>query len=103
MVQIATDNTFEELVINSTKPVLLDIWAPWCGPCKTLGPIVDQIAEEYTDWNVVKINADENTDTVSSYGIRNLPTILFFNNGEIVNKTVGLKTKEELIEKMNNI
>lgn len=103
MVQVVTDKTFDELVINSDKPVLLDIWAPWCGPCRTLGPIVDQIASENIEWNVVKLNADENTQTVNTYGVRNLPTILFFNNGEIVNKVVGLKTKEELIEKMNNI
>lgn len=98
------DSNFEELVINSPIPVLLDFWAPWCGPCKMLSPIVDELAQEYEGkWLIAKVNVDECSDVPMRYGIRNIPTLLFFKGGEMKDKMVGSTTKGVIVQKMASI
>lgn len=99
-----TDANFEEVVLKSDKPVLVDFWAEWCGPCRMVGPIVEELATEYEGKAVItKMNVDENPEITAKYGIRNIPTILFFKNGEIVDKTVGALPKGKLAEKIDAI
>ena len=96
-----TDENFQEVVLNSDKPVLVDFWATWCGPCRTVGPIVDELATELEGKAVVgKVNVDSNSDTPLTYGIRSIPTLLIFKNGEIVDKLVGAVPKSQLLEKL---
>jgi len=96
-----TDATFESLVLKSDKPVIVDFWAVWCGPCRMVGPIVEEIGTEYADKaSVGKVDVDHNPETARKYGIRNIPTILFFKNGEIVDKQVGAVPKQKLVEKL---
>lgn len=98
-----TDATFEE-ILKSDKPVVIDFWAEWCGPCRMIGPIVEELATEYGDKAIIgKVNVDENDDITSKFGIRNIPTILFFKNGEIVDKQVGAAQKSVLIEKIDKL
>jgi thioredoxin 1 len=97
-----TDGNFESSVLQSDKPVLVDFWAVWCGPCRMVGPIVQEIGEEYNDKAVVgKLDVDHNPETARKYGIRNIPTILFFKNGEVVDKQVGAVPKQKLVEKLD--
>lgn len=99
-----TDANFEEVVLKSDKPVLVDFWAEWCGPCRMVGPIVEELATEYEGKAVItKMNVDENPEITAKYGIRNIPTILFFKGGEIVDKTVGALPKGKLAEKLDGI
>ena len=99
-----TDGNFEEKVVKSDKPVILDLWAEWCGPCRMVGPIVDEIGEEYKDQIVVgKLDVDNNPNTTMKYGIRNIPTILFLKNGEVVDKQVGAVPKAALVEKVESV
>jgi len=99
-----TDANFEELVIKSDKPVLVDFWAEWCGPCRMITPLVHELAEEYAGRAVFgKVDVDNNVGISSKYGIRNIPTILFFKNGEIVDKQVGAVPKKAIAEKMNKL
>ena len=96
-----TDNNFEELVLKSDKPVIVDFWAEWCGPCRLVGPIVNEIGEEYKDKVVVgKLDVDNNPGTPAKYGIRNIPTLLFFNNGELADKQVGAVPKSNILKKL---
>lgn len=96
-----TDANFEELVLKADKPVIVDFWAVWCGPCRMVGPIVNEIGEEYKDTLVVgKLDVDNNPGVAAKYGIRNIPTILFFKNGEVVDKQVGAVPKQVLIGKV---
>lgn len=96
-----TDNNFESEVIKSDKPVIVDFWAVWCGPCRIVGPIVQEIGEEYSDRAVVgKLDVDHNPGAAKAYGIRNIPTILFFKNGEVVDKQVGAVPKQVLVDKL---
>ena len=97
-----TDQNFAELVQNSEKPVMIDFWAEWCGPCRMVGPIVDEIANDYEGKAVVgKVNVDENPEISSRFGIRNIPTIIFLKGGEIKDKSVGIVPKNVLTEKMD--
>ena len=96
-----TDANFEE-IIATDKPVLIDFWAEWCGPCRMIGPIVEELANEYGEKAVIgKINVDSNTQTPAKFGIRNIPTLLVFKNGEVVDKQVGATNKATLAGKID--
>ena len=97
-----TSANFEELVLKSDKPVLVDFWAEWCGPCRMVGPIVDELHNDYDGKAVVgKVNVDDQQEIAAQYGIRNIPTILFFKNGEMVDKNVGVAPKADLAKKID--
>lgn len=92
---IFTDNNFEQEVVKSQNPVLVDFWAPWCGPCKTVSPIVDELAGEYEGKvKVGKLNVDENQQTAGKYGIMSIPSIYIFKNGQPVKSMIGAQSKE---------
>lgn len=96
-----TDQNFEE-VINTEVPVLVDFWAEWCGPCKMIGPVVEELAGDYEGKAVIgKVNVDENMGVSQKYGIRNIPTLLVIKNGEIVDKQIGAVPKAVLAEKLD--
>jgi thioredoxin 1 len=97
-----TDSNFDELVLKSDKPVLVDFWAEWCGPCRMVGPIVEELAGEYEGKAVVgKVDVDSNPGISTKFGIRNIPTLLVFKNGEIVDKQVGAVPKHILKGKLD--
>lgn len=98
-----TDSTLKD-VLNTDKLVVIDFWAEWCGPCKMVGPIIEQIAEEYKDKIVVwKVDVDNNDEATSKYGIRNIPTVLFIKNGQVVDKVVGAGPKNLFTEKIDKL
>ena len=95
-------NNFEEEVLDSQTPVIVDFWAEWCGPCKMIAPILEEIAEEFAeDVKVCKVNVDENKDLASEYGVMSIPTIIYFEEGEQEERVVGYQPKEALIKKFN--
>jgi thioredoxin 1 len=99
-----TDATFEDMVIKSDKPVIVDFWAKWCGPCRMLMPILKDISEDFEGRAiVVKIDSDSNERTISQYGIRNIPAMLFFNNGKVIYKQIGLVPKNTIVSKLETI
>ncbi len=99
-----SDSSFDEEVLQSEKPVLIDFWAPWCGPCRAIGPIIEEISSEYGDkLKIVKCNVDDNPVTPGKYGVRAIPTLIFFNNGEVSDQITGMVAKAKLIESINKI
>ncbi|MBR7068626.1 MAG: thioredoxin [Bacteroidales bacterium] len=104
MAQQVNDSNFDSIVMESGKPALVDFWAEWCGPCRMIAPLVDQIADEYADRaNVVKVNVDDSPETAARFGIRNIPTLLFIKNGEVVDKQVGAAAKPAIVAKLDAI
>ena len=97
MIKELTTENFKEEVASEQK-TLVDFWAPWCGPCKMLSPIVDEIAETATDFKVGKVNVDEQMDLAREFSIAAIPTLLVFRNGKVINKSVGLLTKDEVLD-----
>ena len=97
-----TDSNFKEQVLDSDKLAMVDFWAEWCGPCRMISPLVEELAEEYVGKAVIgKVDVDKNKETATNYGIRSIPTILFIKNGEIVDKQIGAASKAVLIEKLD--
>ena len=94
----ANKNNFQEEVIQSDKPVLLDFWAPWCGPCRMVGPVLDEIAEERSDIKVVKVNVDEEMDLASQFQIVSIPTLIVMKDGNVVNRSSGAKPKAQILD-----
>jgi thioredoxin 1 len=99
-----TDTTFEQDVLKAANPVLVDFWAPWCGPCRMVAPIVEELAEEY-DGKVdfVKLNTDDNPNTAVKYGIRSIPTLLVFKAGEPVGQIIGFRPKSDLKQRLDAV
>ena len=92
-----SDDNFDSEVLKSDKPVLIDFWAEWCGPCKVLGPVIEEVAEDYSDRvKFVKLNIDNNPSNTKKFGIRGIPTLLLFKNGEKIDTSVGVLSKSEL-------
>ena len=98
------EENFDSVVMNSDKPVLVDFWAEWCGPCKMLGPILDELAEEKGDsCKIAKVNIDDCRDLAVEYGVKSIPMLLFFNQGEVKDEQVGLVNKETISSKLDAI
>jgi thioredoxin 1 len=96
---VATDDNFEGEVLKSAKPVLIDFWAPWCGPCKAIGPIVEELAGQFKDSvKIMKLNVDENQKTALNFGVRSIPTLILFKEGKVLDTLIGLVPKEKLEE-----
>ena len=98
------DSSFESEVLQSDKPVLVDFWAPWCGPCRAIAPIVEKLAEDFGDKvKFTKCNVDENPATPTKYGIKSIPTLIFFKDGEIQDKVIGIVAKSRLEEMISQV
>ena len=96
-----TDSNFDELVLKSDKPVVVDFWAEWCGPCKMIGPLINEMSKDYEGKALVgKVNVDQNANVSAQFGVRSIPTVLFIKNGEVVDKSVGAVPKSTLESKL---
>jgi len=101
---IVTDSSFKEEVLESTDPVMLDLWAEWCGPCHIVAPAIEELACEYQGRvKVAKLDVEANPETGTKYGIRSIPTVLFFKNGKVVDQVIGAVPKKELVDKLNSL
>ncbi len=99
-----TDASFDQEVLQSSVPVLVDFWAPWCGPCKSMLPVVEKVAEKYEGKiKVVKINVDENSEVPGKFGVMSIPMFIIFNNGEAVSQFVGVRTEEYISEELEKV
>ena len=99
-----TDSTFEEVVLKSEKPVMVDFWAAWCGPCRMVGPIIDEISQDYHGKAVVgKVDVDANQEFAAKFGVRNIPTVLVFHKGELVGRHVGVSPKTAYAEALDEV
>ncbi len=99
-----TDANFEELVLKSDKPVVVDFWAAWCGPCRMIGPVIDEMHSEYEGRAIIgKVDVDNNPGVSAQFGVRNIPTVLFIKNGEVADKSVGAVPKAQLTSKLDSL
>ncbi len=99
-----TDGTFEEEVLKASLPVLVDFWAPWCGPCRTVGPVVEAVAQQFKDrLKVAKVNVDDNVNVASQFNIRSIPSLLFFRNGEVVDQIVGAVPEAQMVKTVDKV
>lgn len=104
MATAVNDSNFDEIILKSNKPAVVDFWAPWCGPCRMIGPIIEELAAEYEGKAVIaKCDVDSSEQVPVKYGIRNIPTILFFKDGELKDKIVGSTTKSAIVSKINSL
>ncbi len=101
---VVTDDSFQEEVLNSAKPVMIDFWAAWCGPCRMVAPVVEELADEYEGRaKVAKLDVDHNPKIAMEYGVRSIPTMLFFKDGEVVDQLIGVVPKATLAEKLDRL
>ena len=102
MEQVFTKENFEQQVLGAKQPVLVDFWAPWCGPCRMLGPVVQRVAGDAQGrWQVGKVNVDEQPELAQAFGIASIPTLLVIRDGRTVNRAVGVRSKEEILQMLN--